>query len=320
VKLHYRAFRNTDPPFVADIWRSRAGKPGLVQPISADLLEQFVFGRLHFDYAGLILAFDEDRPVGFAHASFGPDSEHRRISTETGVTCIIVVRPDCDEMAVAAGLLEQAEAYLRGHGAKVLYGGGIAPNSPFYLGLYGGCDLPGILDSDELGRKLYPAAGYQAVDRVLLFRQDLTTFRALVDRQQMQCRRRLLVQVLMDAPTRDRWEACTAGDFDWTRFELVPRGEAHAVAHALVRAVEWCDASRPGRAASLAEIFVNPDCRRQGLATHLIGEAFRTLAGQGVAYVDTQMAESQKPAIALFQKLDFQQLGEGIVYRKEIVE
>ncbi len=315
--LRFRSFRNTDPPLLAEIWRSRAGEPGLLQPVSVDLFEQYVFGRMHFDYAGLILALDEDRAVGFAHASFGPDPEHNRISTETGVTCIVVVRPDCDELAVGSGLLERCEAYLRGRGAKVLYGGGIPPVAPFYFGLYGGCDLPGVLESDALSRRLYTARGYQEIDRVLLFRQDLNTFRAPIDRRQMQCRRRVLVQVIMDAPTRSRWEACTAGDFDWTRFELVPRGEKQAVAYALLRAVEWCDSSRPGRTAGLTEICVDPACRRQGLATHLIGESFRVLSGQGVAFVDAQAALSQMPVVELYRKLGFQQVGQGIVYRKD---
>ena len=316
--LHFRAFRNTDPPLLAEIWRSRVGEPGLLQPVSVDLFEQYVFGRVHFDYAGLILALDEGRAVGFAHASFGPDPEHNRISTETGVTCVVVVRPDCDEVAVGSALLDRCEAYLRGRGAKVFYGGGIPPVAPFYLGLYGGCDLPGVLDSDALSRQLYTARGYRDIDRVFLFRQDLGTFHAPIDRRQMQCRRRLLVQVIMDAPTRSRWEACTAGDFDWTRFELVPRGEKHAIAYALVRAVEWCDPSRPGRTAGLAEIHVDPACRRQGLATHLISESFRVLSGQGVAFVDAQAPQTQMPVVELYRKLGFQQVDQGIVYRKEV--
>jgi hypothetical protein len=51
--LTYRTFRNSDPPALAALWRSRAGQPGLVQPVSPDLLEQLVFSRLYFDYGGL---------------------------------------------------------------------------------------------------------------------------------------------------------------------------------------------------------------------------------------------------------------------------
>ena len=95
--LTFRPFRNVDPPVLAALWRSRAGQPGLLQPVSPDLLEQLVFAKLYFDYDGLILAHDDGRPVGFAHAGFGPNETRSWISTETGVTCLILTRPDCDE-------------------------------------------------------------------------------------------------------------------------------------------------------------------------------------------------------------------------------
>ena len=73
--LRYRTFRNTDPPTVVGLWRSRGDQPGLVQPVSVDLFEQFVFGRLYFDYAGLVMAWDGQQPAGFAHAAFGPNEQ-----------------------------------------------------------------------------------------------------------------------------------------------------------------------------------------------------------------------------------------------------
>jgi len=82
------------------------------------LFEQLVFAKLYFDYGGLIVARDDDRPVGFAHAGFGPDEQGDRLSTELGVTCVVIVRPDCPQADVAAGLLERCEQYLRGRGRR----------------------------------------------------------------------------------------------------------------------------------------------------------------------------------------------------------
>jgi GNAT superfamily N-acetyltransferase len=316
--LRYRGFCNTDPPVVTGIWRSRAGDAALVQPVSVDLFEQLVFGRPHFDYAGLILALDDDRPVGFAHASFGPNAVGDQICTDTGVTCLIVVRPDCDEAAVAAGLLDRCESYLRQRGAKVIYGGGVWPASPFYAGLYGGCETPGVLETDQVSRQLYLARGYAVVDHTFLFRQDVSTFRPPMDRLQIQCRRRLLVQVVVDTPSRTWWEASTVGDFEATRFELVPRGGGSHVAYAVVRSMEWGRAERPGRIAGLVDLFVEPASRRQGLATHLIGELSRNLTNQGVVLLEAQALQSNAPLLQLYRKLGFQQVAEGVVYRKEV--
>ena len=155
--LTYRTFRNTDPPVLAALWRSRAGQPGLVQSVTIDLLEQLVFSRLYFDYSGLVLAYDDGQPSGFAHAGFGPNSAASWISTEAGVTCVILTRPDGPAEEAAAGLLDRCEEHLRGCGATVLYGGGSATLDPFYRGLYGGSELPGVLDSDAVARQALAA-------------------------------------------------------------------------------------------------------------------------------------------------------------------
>ncbi len=283
-----------------------------------DLFEQLVFGKLYFDYRGLILAFDGERPVGFAHASFGPDDEGKRISRECGVICAIVVRPDCNEAEAAAGLLEACETYLRASGAKVVFGGAIRPLAPFYLGLYGGCDLPGVLDSDLVARRAYTARGYQEVDRTVVFRRGLASFQMPADRQQVQFRRRMVVQVIIDPPSRTWWEACTTGDFDLVRFELVPRGGGAALAQALVRAMDWANPCLPGRAAGIIDLHVQPAQRRQGLATLLLSEAFRTLTGQGFAVVEAQATEANALGIALFKKLGFEEVSRGTVFRKEL--
>ena len=233
--LTYRTFRNFDPPALAALWRSRAGQPGFVQPVSPDLFEQLVFAKLYFDYDGLVLAHDGGRLVGFAHAGFGPDAAKNWISTETGVICVVVTDPDC---AGGGGRRTDCsiarEDYLRRRGAKVLYGGGLQPLCPFYIGLYGGSELPGVLDSDTVARDAMAARGYREVERTVLLRRELDGFESQIDRQQMQIRRQMQVEVTADAPTRSRWEAFTVGEFDLTRFDLVVRGRDERRGHRLV--------------------------------------------------------------------------------------
>ena len=131
------------------------GQPGLNPGVDVEIFEQFVLAKTYFDPEGLILACDGDRVLGFAHASFGANDAEDGISTELGTTALLMVRPDCDEAQVAAGLLEQSEAYLRRRGAKVIYGGGIRPLNGFYLGLYGGSELPGVPESDTVAQQAF---------------------------------------------------------------------------------------------------------------------------------------------------------------------
>jgi GNAT superfamily N-acetyltransferase len=313
----YRTFRNTDPPVLTALWRSRAGQPGLMQPVSCDLLEQLVFARLYFDYAGLVVAWEDGRPVGFAHAGLGPNETRDRISAECGVVCLILVRPDCTDPAVAEGLLQYCEQYLQRRGTKVVYGGGIQPLSPFYLGLYGGSELPGVLDSDVVARQLFAAHGYQEIDRTLVMRRELSGFEALVDRRQMEIRRRMIVEVTVDPPSRTWWEACTLGEFDLTRFAVVPRGGGSPAAWAVFRNMQPTGSGGIGRAAGLLELQVAEAFRRRGLAVFLLSEIFRRFLREGIMLVEVQATQHNVAGVGLFRKLGFQQTDQGTVFRKE---
>jgi GNAT superfamily N-acetyltransferase len=316
--LTYRAFRNTDPPLLASLWRSRAGQTGLLQPVSPDMLEQLVFAKLYFDYAGLVLACDDGRPVGFAHAGFGPNAAENWISTDVGVTCPVLVRPDCAEMEVADGLLDRCEDYLRRRGAKVFFGGGIEPLTPFYVGLYGGSELPGVLDSDAVARRAFSARGYREIERTAILRCDLSGFESPIDRWQMQVRRQMIVEVTADAPTRTWWEACTVGSFDLTRFDLAPRGGGTAIATATFLSMEASGTAMIGRAAGLLSLCVDENYRRRGLAVFLLSEAFRQFLRQGIAQVEVQTRSNNAAALAMFRKLGLEQTAEGGVWRKDL--
>ncbi|MEN6451016.1 MAG: GNAT family N-acetyltransferase [Thermoguttaceae bacterium] len=314
--LTFRTFRNSDPPIVAALWRSRAEQPGLLQPVSVDLLEQLVFAKLYFDYAGLVVAENDGRPVGFAHAGFGPSSDVNWIDAESGVTCIVITRAEPSEEEVAAGLLEQCEKYLRARGVKTLYGGGLAPLNPFYLGLYGGSELPGVLDSDVVARRAFATSGYEQAERTVLMGRELTGFEPRVDRRQMQARRETQLRVTPDAPTRSWWEACILGEFDLMRFELLPRAGGPTLATALFRSMEPYGATCATQSVGLISLSVDPGYRRRGLASFLLGEAFRQLMRQGVQRVEVQTRESETSAIATFRRLGFEDAGVGGVWRK----
>ncbi|MBN2578884.1 MAG: GNAT family N-acetyltransferase [Pirellulales bacterium] len=316
--LTFRSFRNTDPPLLTALWRSQAGQSGLLQPVSSDLFEQLIFSKLYFDYPGLIFAFDGATAVGCVHAGFGPNQAQDRVICDAGVTNLLLVRPGDEEEEVASELLLQSEAYLRGRGAKVLYGGGLRPLSPFYLGLYGGSEPSGILDTDRPAQRVFERHDYRVVETARTLEFDLTGFEPVIDRRQMQIRRQMVVEVAIDAPTRTWWEACILGEFDLTRFTLLPRGGAGAAASALFRRMEPRGITHVGRKIGLLEFFVDPLYRRRGVATFLLSEAFRQFHRQGIALVEAQVLGSNVPGLNLHQKFGFRKTGESKVYRKEV--
>lgn len=314
--LTYRTFSNFDPPRLAALWQSLADRPGLAQPVSPDLLEQLLFAKLYFDPKGLMLAFDESELVGFAHAGFGPSPDRKWIATDTGVICAVVVKPGAAEREVANGLIERCEEYLRARGAKTIQGGGLSPVDPFYVGLYGGSELPGILDSDVVVRDVFAARGYQETDRTVLMHCELRGFESTVDRRQMQARRQMLVEVAADAPTHSSWEASVIGEFDLTRFDLVPRVGGPPVATVVFRAIEAAGHASVTRSVGLLGIAVAESHRRRGLAIFVLCEAFRQFLRDGVISVETQTKQNDKVSLDMFHRLGFQEVGHGGVWKK----
>jgi GNAT superfamily N-acetyltransferase len=315
--ISYRTFRNSDTPKLAEIWRSQPPERGLMQPMSADLFEQFVLAKPYFDNQGLIVAVDDGRPIGFVHAAFGPTDAEAHVSHAFGVTCLLLVRQDYRCQGIGAELLARSEAYLRSRGAQVLYAGGIAPLNGFYLGLYGGSELPGVLDSDEQAQRLFQSQGYREIDRTHIMHRELSSFRPIVDRQQIQIRRRSSVQAISDPPARTWWQACAWSLLARTRFELSLRDAPGTDASATFWSIQPLAKSWGVNAAGLVELEVAEEHRRQGVATFLLGEAFRQLQAQGVSLVEVQTMAHNTAARQLYEKLGFKLVDQGAVYRKE---
>lgn len=315
--IRYRTFRNQDPPQLAEIWRARARERGLMHPMSAELFEQLVLAKPYFDKEGLIVALDGDVAVGFVHAAFGPTEDEGGLSTRFGVTAMLMVRPDYRRLGIGRQLLTRSEAYLHRHGAQVLYGGGIYPLNAFYLGLYGGSELPGVLDTDVEAQRLYQAAGYQEIDHCLVLHRELKSFRPLISREQLAVRRVTTLRETADPASHTWWEACTVGAFERTRHELVANASQQVLAGATTWNMEPLSASWGVRTVGLIDVAVEPEHRRRGLATYLLGEIFRRLQQAGVALVETQtMQREHGAAVAFYERLGFKQVDRGAVYRK----
>jgi ribosomal protein S18 acetylase RimI-like enzyme len=308
---------NSDPPFLTAIWRGCAGRRGLAQPITTPMLEQLVLAKPYFDRDGLIMAFDNNRPIGFVHAGFGPNDDETGLSTELGVVVMLLVVAHAEEAAIAARLVAMAEDYLRSRGSKVIYGGGVRPLVPFYWGLYGGSELPGVLDSDLQMQAVFRAAGYRDIARTVILHRELAGFRPSIDRQQMQIRRSTELETIFDPPPRTWWQACTMGQCDRTLFRLRPHAGGEPLAEMTCWNIEPFAAPWGIRASGLIDLVVCETLRRRGIATYVVGEALRQLQEQSFVLVEAQTMETNVSAIALYHKFGFKQVDSGTVFRKE---
>jgi ribosomal protein S18 acetylase RimI-like enzyme len=314
--IQFRPFRNSDPPLLTDIWRSQPNQRGLAQPMSAAMFEELVLTKSVFDREGLVLAVEDGRAEGFVHATFGPSDDLSRPSTENGVISMLMLRAPEHHPSLASELLARGEDYLRRRGATRISAGGTRGRDPFYLGLYGGSEMTGILNSDTRHQQLYAAHGYEESGGTVILHRDLARFRPLVDRAQMQIRRRSTVQAVADPPSTSWWDACTMGYFERTRYELHARDRASLSGQVSCWMIQPLSASWGVHAAGLVDLEITADERHQGLATFLVGEAFRQLATQGISLVEAQVPVENAAARGLFTKLGFEQIDQATHYEK----
>jgi ribosomal protein S18 acetylase RimI-like enzyme len=314
--IQYRPFRNDDPPHLVRIWNEAFPGRAAYLLRSSSPLEAWVFSKPYFDPEGLILAVDNEHPVGFVHAGFGPNETQTAIDYRIGVTCILAVVSAARRGGVGAGLLRHAEEYMTSRGARELYAGGLRPLNPFYFGLYGGSDSPGFLTADIEAGPFFERQGYQPHRTCFVFHRKLGQPLEIVDPRFAGLRRRFDVQVLPRARVGTWWEESILGQLEPIEFRLEEKKTGQAAARAVYWEMEGFSWRWNYPAAGVMDIQVRADLRRQGLAKYLLSQLLRHLQEQYFGLAEVQTLDQNQAAIALFQSLGFEQVDTGRSYRK----
>ena len=315
--IEYRTFRNTDPPALADVWNDAFTQRGAVRLYHSSPLERYVFAKPYFDPAGLILALDDGRAVGFAHAGFGPDASGAALATSQGVTCAVGVRRSHRRRGIGTELLSRCEDYLRRRGAADLFAGPMAPLNPFYLGVYGGSDTPGFLRSDADAAPFLAARGYRPERTSLVFQRRLDAPVNVVDGRFAAVRSRFEFNITSHIDTTNWWRECLFGPVEVLVFRLLDKATNRPAAHASVWDMEqfWQRWNQP--VLGILDLWVREDLRRQALAKFLLAQMLRQLQEQFFTLAEVQAPEDNVAAGRLLQGLGFVQVDAGCRYRRE---
>ncbi len=315
--IHYRPFLNSDPPAIAEIWRSQAPSWALIQPMTPAVLDELVFSKPYYDRQGLILALEDDQPVGFAHAGFGPDPAYRRLEFSRGTTALLLVKPHPAHESIAQELLRHSEQYLRSQGATTLLGGATQELAPYYFGLYGGSLLPGVLAADTATVQLYRSAGYREREFCRILRRELAGFRPPVDRNLMQLRRQFQLQKELEALPTTWWHASLFGSTDVLRFTLVPKSGGSPVVTASLWDIEPLASSWGVHAMGLLQLQVHDDTSTSTLVTFFLGELVRQLQDYSTTMVECQVAVDDSVLATVCRQLGFEEVDRGLLFDKE---
>jgi ribosomal protein S18 acetylase RimI-like enzyme len=315
--IHFRTFRNGDPPALAALWNRAVPAHATARPLSGHDFDTHVVSKPHFDAGGLIVAERDGRMLGFVHAGFGPEEPvgpPQRIGHALGTVAMLAIEPDADDPALGRGLIDAALGYLRGNGAEVLYAGGLYPLNPFYWGLYGGSEWAGILSSHASFSRPVMQAGFVPVSSTVLLEADLAAPEPRDPRATL-IRRQARVEVTEDALPRNWWDALAIGEFRPTRFRLLAKADDRELAHATTWDMSWFGRDDGRSRIGLIDLEVNPAFRRKGFGRFLISEILRQARNDMVALVEVQTGQANAPALALYQSLHFDPVETAVLYR-----
>lgn len=311
--VHYRSFRNTDPPRLVEVWNEAFPGRGAVALRNSTPLERFVLARPYFDPAGLILAEEDGRCLGFAHSAVvNPGAGPKQ-----GVICMLGIRPSHRGRGIGPELLRRTEAYLQQHGAQIFLAGGYDRSNPFYFGIYGGANCPGFLQSNPEAEAFFLKSGYRTHQTILILQRQLDVPLRVSDPRFGPLR--MQYQICMRSPRqlKDWWQECTVGVVEPLEFVLVNK-DNQVKARALAWEMEGFSARWGWPAVGVIDFEVAPDSRRLGLGKYLLTAILKQLQDQYFQTVEVQIDERDTLAIDFLSPLGFEQVDLGRVYAKDV--
>jgi ribosomal protein S18 acetylase RimI-like enzyme len=311
--IHYRTFRNPDPPRLVEIWNACAGRGAAFVRLAA-VLEYFVFAKPYFDPEGLIVAEADGRPVGFALGGFGPNADGTGLDTSVGVACSLGVLPAHRRQGVGTQLLHRCEDYLRRRGAAELRAGPLAPRNPFTFGLYGGSSSPGFLDSDALARPFLERNGYRAEESCLVLQRPLDRVNVPVDARLSSHRQRYEIHAASYSHA-GWWRECVAGPIELIEYRLLDRLTHRVSGRATLWEMDGYSQQWNEHAVGIVDLEVVPEQRRHGLAKFMLSQLLRHLHEQFFSLIEIQAAPSNAAAVGLLFGLGFTQVDTGRCYK-----
>ena len=313
--IEYRPFRNSDPPQLVRLWHESDLGRGAARGFSYEALDRLLIGQHYFDPAGLVVACDAGKVVGFVHAGFRSDSAGTWIERDAGAIQVIVVHPSHRRTGIGRELLIRAEMYLRQLGTNSIQVGAAPPCDAFYHGLYGGAAVSGLLESNVDAAPFLAKLGFQPFQKFIVLQRSLKqgdpiSFRLSLIRRKMET----FIFALPEHPTF--WWFSRTGRLENVQFRLVPKTGGDAVATVTVSGMDLYVEPWGERAIGLSELVVKDVSRRQGHAQALLIEVIRRMRQEQVTLAEAHIAEENTAALATFKSVGFQPIDCGVVYRK----
>ena len=313
----YRPFRNGDPPQLARLWNAAGLGRGAVAGVTVELLDHLLFSQQHFRRESVVVAEAGGEVVGAALLGFGPGDGGEHCDRTRGVVSAVLVHPDHRGRGIGRECVRRAVERLRTDGAVTVTAGPAPPADPFLVGLYGGSEPAGFLESDPAAAGLMAACGFSPVRRRVVLHRDAaepcrTGFQTLA------ARRKCDLRVREAGEGASWWWATRHGRLDTLRFTLSPKmpraaGPPEPAATVTLSGLDLYAPRWGVRAVGLHGLTWSA-AGSPAHAQALLTEVLRRLREQAVDLAEVHADSDDVERLALLDRLGFREVDAGVVY------
>ena len=324
--LTVRSFGNEDPPRLLQLWHKTQQRLDGFTPLPSLSLNQLqiqMLGLPMLDPKSVMLAFDEDVPIGYVHTTFAPSHDGYSFDYTTGQICFLCVDPQYpDVVGATIELIQAGEHYLCTRGAKRIFGGSPSPSAPFYTGFYSGGEAIGILRSDEPSVNAFLKANYQIDQNTIWFHFDLRNDMPTIAADSLGYDDKFEVEIHEVPEAKTWWEGCTFTNGIWFDATAYLAQTNRPVARLRTR-IAYPDTENfltmySGTwLASLIELRTHPDFSDDGIKNYLLSELVQYLVAHNqVVQVEAHTAEGS-PLFELLRRQAWRERNGGYVFVKK---
>ena len=325
--LTVRSFRNEDPPRLLELWQRTRRCQDTHAPLPALSMERIqsqILGLPMQDSRSILIAFEDEKPVGYVHTTFASDHDGTSFDYSVGQICFLCVDSTCSNASLAATTLIRAgENYLTSLGAQTIFGGSPSPSVPFYTAFYGGGEAVGILHSDEPVINAFHEANYQVHQETTWFHLDIQHFTPVVTAETIGYYGEIEIEINETSKAKTWWEGCILANgiwFDATAF-LVRTDRpiarlrtriTHPDTGSMLTMYErtWL--------ASLIELRVHPSFDDKGIKKYLLEELLRYLSAQNQILQIEAHTANHTPLFTLLRGQSWMERDKGSVFIKNV--
>ena len=313
--VEFRTFRNTDTPRLVAVWNETFTQRGTPRLVNNTTLERYVLAKPIFDPKGLTVAVADGKLVGWAHAGM---SRHPFNTQPIGVICLVGVRPALRRQGIGSELLKRSEQYLRERGAQKLQAGGHWPNNPFYMGLYGGCESPGFLQSDASAEPFFVKHGYCVEQKVQVLQRKLDQPMKMFDPRFVPIRGRFDMVFGPPRHLLDAWQELVHGWVDPLQFVLKDKQSGGWVARTLVWEMDAFSFYWQRPTVGIFDFEVNAPYRKAGVGRYFLSLIMKYIQEQFFTLAEIQLEDTNGPGLDFLRSLDFEHVDTGQVFVRSV--